>query len=197
MLKSFPKILIIAFLSIFIIQSFCLILLLTLPLASQAAEIKFIPQVGIPNSEFDAGKGYTFVKDDSTAPIAKYIKAIYQYGIGIVGILAAVVLMYGGVLWIVAGGNASQVGEAKAWIGAALTGLILALTSYMILNTINPALVNLQTTPVPGVKEAPATDKGCCITPDATNENNTEDECKSKAGATQDYDWSEIMCPIT
>ncbi len=117
--------------------------------------INFKPQV--------EGLTYNFNNSDTTTGnIANYIKAIYQYGIGIVGILAAVVLMYGGVLWIVAGGNASQVGEAKAWIGAALTGLILALTSYMILNTINPALVNLQTTSVPGVTEMAT---GSCTTP--------------------------------
>jgi len=76
--------------------------------------------------------------------INQYVAGIYNYAIGIVGILAAVVLMFGGLLWLTAGGNATRVGEAKAWIGASLTGLVIALTSYMILFQINPSLTNLK-----------------------------------------------------
>lgn len=72
--------------------------------------------------------------------IGEYISGIYKYAIGIVGILAAVVLMIGGIIWLLAGGNATRVGEAKAWIGASLTGLVIALCSYMILYQINPSL---------------------------------------------------------
>ena len=130
--------------------------LLAAPVASQAAVSPgdFTPQVEIP--------GFIFNKSDpSTGNIAYLIRAIYDYAIGIVGILAAVVLMVGGVLWIVAGGNATQIGEAKAWIGAALTGLILALTSYLILTTVNPALVNLKTTKIDSVAELKT---GSCTT---------------------------------
>ena len=73
--------------------------------------------------------------------IGEYIAGVYKYAIGIVGILAAVVLMIGGVMWIVAGGSATAIGEAKAWIGASLTGLVIALCSYLILYQVNPALV--------------------------------------------------------
>ena len=73
--------------------------------------------------------------------IGEYIAGVYKYAIGIVGILAAVVLMVGGVLWIIAGGNATAIGEAKAWIAASLTGLIIALCSYTILYQINPNLL--------------------------------------------------------
>ena len=76
--------------------------------------------------------------------IGEYIAGIYKYAIGIIGILAAVVLMIGGVIWIVDGGSATMIGEAKAWIGASLTGLIIALTSYVILYQVNPALVGFK-----------------------------------------------------
>jgi len=74
--------------------------------------------------------------------IGEYIAGIYKYAIGIVGILAAVVLMIGGVIWITAGGNASRIGEAKAWIAASISGLVIALCSYTILYYVNPSLVN-------------------------------------------------------
>jgi hypothetical protein len=89
------------------------------------------------------GGSATFNFTGDTAPIAEYIKAIYAFAVGAVGIVAAVVLMIGGVMWITAGGNASNVGEAKSMITAALTGMVLVLTSYLILGQVNPALVNL------------------------------------------------------
>ena len=140
-MKRLPKILITIFLSIFTLQMVCLILLLTIPEKTQAADVKFTPQVTIPGADSKPA----FEKGVATAPsIAKYIKAIYNYAIGIVGILAAVVLMFGGVIWLTAGGNQEKVKEAKAWIGASLSGLVLVLCSYMILNTINPDLVSFK-----------------------------------------------------
>jgi hypothetical protein len=76
--------------------------------------------------------------------IAEYISAIYNYAVGIVGIIAVVVMMLGGVLWMTAGGSAGRVTEARAWITAAITGLVLILASYTILYTVNPDLVNLK-----------------------------------------------------
>lgn len=160
MLKTFPKFLIIFFLTVFVIQLICLFFLLAAPAASQAAEVKFTPQVV-------QDLGYTFnPADKTTGNIANLVRAIYKYAIGIVGILAAVVLMVGGVLWIVAGGNATAIGEAKAWIGASLTGLIIALASYLILATVNPALVDLKTTGIQTVTPTPvnnSTGTGCCL----------------------------------
>ena len=189
-LQPFPKILTVIFLSIFIVQLFFLILLLALPQASQAADIKFKPQVGIPVKkqqgdifDFRGNQEINFSQVKSTKPIAEYIRVIYRYAIGIVGILAAVVLMIGGVLWIVAGGNATQIGEAKARIGAALTGLVLALTSYLILSTVNPALVNLQITQIPGVAELKT---GCCTTTvegkSTPEDNYTQSVCEDPKG---------------
>ncbi len=146
MLKSLPKILTIFFLLIFIFQLTCLIFLFTLPIAGQASKIEFSPQV--------QGLDYTFNSSDKTTRnIANYVGAIYKYAIGIVGILAAVVLMIGGVMWIIAGGNATAIGEAKAWIGASLTGLVLALMSYLILATVNPNLVNFKIRAITSVKD--------------------------------------------
>lgn len=102
----------------------------------------YSPEVGIPDSEFEEGKN---VNIEGTDAIGRYVKAIYNYGIGVVGILAAVVLMVGGVVWLTAGGNVNKVESAKQWIGGALTGLVLALTSYMLLYQINPDLVNFRT----------------------------------------------------
>ena len=126
--KNGPKILMYIFLTVFIIQIVILFFLLVTP---NYASAQTTLQVPIGNQ--------TEVKD-----IAEYIPLIFNYSMGFVGILAAVVLMFGGVMWLTAGGNQGQVGEAKEWIKAALTGLILALLSFLILNTINPDLIKLK-----------------------------------------------------
>ncbi|MFA6393460.1 MAG: pilin [Patescibacteria group bacterium] len=76
--------------------------------------------------------------------IGQYVAGIYKYAIGVVGIIAAIMLMVGGVRWLTAGGNASAVTDAQSYITGSLTGLVLALLSYTILYTINPALVSFK-----------------------------------------------------
>ena len=51
-------------------------------------------------------------------------------------------IVVGGFEYITAGGNESTVGRAKTRITQALLGILLILGSYLILNTINPDLVN-------------------------------------------------------
>lgn len=76
--------------------------------------------------------------------IAVYVTAIYNYLLGIGGILAAIALMVGGVIWLVSAGNASRVTEAKSWITGSITGIVILLTSYILLNQINPELIGMQ-----------------------------------------------------
>jgi hypothetical protein len=96
--------------------------------------------------------------------IGNYINAIYQFAIGIVGILAVVTLMIGGVIWLTAGGNTSRVGEAKNWIGASISGLVIALASYMILYYVNPDLTIFKPIRVISIKEeAQPSAVGSCL----------------------------------
>lgn len=86
--------------------------------------------------------------------IAEYISAAYNYGVGIVGILAAVVLMAGGLLWLLSRGDASKTSTAKELIVSSLIGLIIMLTSYMLLSFINPELLKLKSIELGSIKAA-------------------------------------------
>jgi hypothetical protein len=72
--------------------------------------------------------------------LGQYIGGIQKYAIGIVGILAVIVLMIGGVIWLTAAGNQNQIGRAKKMIAGSLVGLTLVFSSYIILFLINPNL---------------------------------------------------------
>jgi len=131
--------------------------MLIVPLAGLGALIAAPAEAMIYEPQVQMGEQRGSIAiENNLRPIGDYIKNIYRYAIGGVGILATVVMMFGGFVWITAGGNASRVGDAKAWIGAALSGLVLALASYLILNTINPALVNFNDQEIRTVPTTPA-----------------------------------------
>ncbi len=76
--------------------------------------------------------------------LPEYLNYLFVFGLGIIGVVALAVMMFGGIQYILAAGNVGKTTEAKEWIYAALTGLGLLLVSYLLLRTINPDLVNLK-----------------------------------------------------
>src|SRR6056297_1202458 len=88
--------------------------------------------------------------------VAKYIGALYRYGVIFGSILAVVMIMIGGILYLIGGMNQTMISKGKGYIVGAVTGLILLLGSYVLLNTINPRLINLQPIKVEIAKEQKA-----------------------------------------
>jgi len=143
-----PKILTIGIIIFIIIQTFSF-LFLKLAYSPTRAEADWkIPELQITIPGMDKLTQPSACPNDSSKMcvnwIGQYIAGIYRYAVGVIGILAVVVMMVGGIMWIIAGGNTSRVSEAKAWLEASITGLVLTLCSYLILVQINPALVNLK-----------------------------------------------------
>lgn len=93
-----------------------------------------------------AAETYTYVAPTpqgiSYSSPSEYIKSLYNWGIGIVGILALVQLIRGGIMYMVAGAVNTK-GAAKGIIINAFLGLILALGSFLLLNIINPELTKI------------------------------------------------------
>ena len=155
-LKRGPKALVIFFLSVFILQMVLMLFWLMLPQSARAEglipeNMKFKPSISIPGSEFQAGQEVTLTND--TAPIGRYIRAIYNYGVAVVGILAAIILMVSGIVWLTAAGNEKQIEEARSWMKGSISGLVLVLTSYIIFRTINPDIVNFKVADVQAIRE--------------------------------------------
>lgn len=100
-----------------------------------------ILQVSIPGF----GKFSNVTCDDPEQPcqfpwIAEYIEAIYNYGLGIIGILSVIVMMIGGVIRLTAAGNNQQVSRGNSYIKNAILGLVFTFCSYSILYLVNPNL---------------------------------------------------------
>lgn len=85
----------------------------------------------------------TSISPDGSA-LGVYIRAVFVYFIWIVGLLAVVMIIWGGVQWVAAAGNPARITSAREKVIGAITGLALALTSVVLLNQINPNLTNFQ-----------------------------------------------------
>ena len=85
--------------------------------------------------------------------ISKYIGNMYRYGVVIGAILAVVMIMIGGIMYLVGGMNPSMISRGKELIVGAVTGLALLLGSYVLLKTINPNLIKMSPIEVEIVKE--------------------------------------------
>ncbi len=115
--------------------------------------ITFTPNVSLPGSSlFNAGVPIQI----TGATLGEYIAALYAFIVGAVGILATVMVFYGGLKWLTAAGNRGQVQDAKETISSALIGVVLAFSAYLLLLTISPKLVrfsSLQLQPIQGIQQ--------------------------------------------
>lgn len=81
----------------------------------------------------------------------EYIRLLFLYGLGIIGIVALFAIVFGGIRYVTSGSSETGKAEGKKWIIASLSGVILLFSSYLILNTINPNLVSLKEPNLPAV----------------------------------------------
>lgn len=91
----------------------------------------------------------------SVVSAGEYLQLVYQLGLGLVGIIAVVIIMFGGMLWVQAAGNEQSISKAKELIISAVVGLLIALLSYTILAFINPETlrINFSVSRIPIVGE--------------------------------------------
>lgn len=74
--------------------------------------------------------------------LGAYVATFYRYAIRGAIIAAVIAMMIGGVLWMTSAGTGS-LGKARTIIANAIIGLLIALGSFVTLETINPELVHL------------------------------------------------------
>lgn len=104
-----------------------------------AYDIEFKPAIPIPGLPLQDGK---IIINPGT--LGEYIAALYKFFVGALAIVAVVIIMIAGFRWLFAGGSSERVGSAKEMISNSIVGLVIALTSYLLFNMLNPGLVNYQ-----------------------------------------------------
>jgi LAS superfamily LD-carboxypeptidase LdcB len=97
-----------------------------------------IPTISLPEfTNVTQKDGYIYIPF-----ISVFLVGAYKMGVGVAAILAVIMIMAGGFIWIAAAGDSGKIGQAKKMISGAVVGLVLTLGSYVALQTVNPNLVN-------------------------------------------------------
>lgn len=108
------------------------LLIMTVLFCSQQVLAAYAPLEKIPGST-----------ESSIQTFPGYVQAIYKFAIWSVGIAALLMISIGGFMYFTAAGNTSKMESGKKIIADALYGLIAVLFAWLILNKINPNLVNI------------------------------------------------------
>ncbi len=80
---------------------------------------------------------------DVGSDLPKYVTAIYNTALVIIVLSAVLMLSIGGFMYLTSAGNTAALSTAKKVIFDAIIGLAIALTAWLLLNVINPDLVNI------------------------------------------------------
>jgi hypothetical protein len=72
-----------------------------------------------------------------------YVQSLYKWGIGIGALLAVLMLVFGGVEYVLSAGSFAENSAAKERIKSTILGIIILLGASLILTIINPKLTNL------------------------------------------------------
>lgn len=127
--------------------------------------VYFTPQIEVPNSAITGKVPVGEIGNDgyvSSTLLAKYIEAIYNYGLGIGGVLATVMLMVSGLIWLTSAGDSGKIDQAKKLMTGSIVGMVLLYGAFLLLNTINPDLVKMKGVRVIGIDKVSEEIIYCC-----------------------------------
>jgi hypothetical protein len=78
-----------------------------------------------------------------SADLKQTILNIITFVLGLLGLIAVIMILYGGFIWLTAGGNEDKVDSAKKIISSAAIGLVIILISWAIVNFVVRSTVNV------------------------------------------------------
>ena len=94
---------------------------------------------------------------DGTLPgetLDSFVQYVYYWLLGAGGFFAFIRLLLAGIIWAGAGGNITRTSQALDIIKNVIFGLALLLFSWLILNTVNPQIVNPDIQGIPAGESA-------------------------------------------
>ena len=96
----------------------------------------------LPVLALDTGLNYGTIIGLGTKDIREVVMVIIRVIMSFLGIVALILILYGGFVWMTAGGNEDKVAQAKRIIVAGFIGLIIILTAFALATFVVNSLVN-------------------------------------------------------
>ena len=81
--------------------------------------------------------------NDPNTTASQFIAYLFYLMIAVGSLIGVIVLIVAGLEWVSAYGDAKVINSAKKKITAVFTGLIVLFTSYIVINTLNPAILDV------------------------------------------------------
>lgn len=81
--------------------------------------------------------------NDPNITASQFIAYLFYLMIAVGSLIGVIVLIVAGLEWVSAYGDAKVINSAKKKITAVFTGLIVLFTSYIVINTLNPAILDV------------------------------------------------------
>ncbi len=95
----------------------------------------------LPALALNVGLEYGTYTGLGTKDLREGIMAIVNVLLGFLGIIAIIIILYGGFVWMTAAGNEEKVGQAKKIITAGIIGLVIIFVSYAIASFVISQLI--------------------------------------------------------
>lgn len=110
------------------------------------------------------GMGYCYNKEEkitlgtaiqgvnTVSSFSEYISLLYAFLIPVASLIAVIMMMVGGLEWMLSAGNPTRIEKAKSRITNALIGVVLLLSAYSIAYLIDPNLVSFNELRLPKIR---------------------------------------------
>lgn len=89
--------------------------------------------LGIAGEKIVGGPGMGFIREITIGdPISIVVGSFLGLALGFIGLILLIFLIYGGYLWMTAGGEDEQIEDAKKIITRAIVGLLIVVGAYVL-----------------------------------------------------------------
>jgi len=96
----------------------------------------------MPALALNVGLEYGTYTGLGTKDLREGIMAIVNVLLGFLGIIAIIIVLYGGFVWLTSGGNEEKVSQAKKIITAGIIGLVIIFVSFAIASFVITQLIS-------------------------------------------------------
>ncbi|MFH2063455.1 MAG: hypothetical protein ABIJ46_04900 [bacterium] len=111
------------------------------PLSAIGTTLAMLPAKAADFSDNLSSVGVAAYGGEPSKDLLDIVGSVIFAAMGLLGVVLLVLILYGGFLWMTAGGNDDQVGKAKKIITNSVIGLVIIMAAYAIATFVFEAII--------------------------------------------------------